>query len=617
MAAVVGFLIISFGIWGIGDIFRGGGVSTVAKIGDTEISMDQFRVRYNEQLQQLSRQVGRPITPEQARAFGLEQQLLGRMVAFAVLDQKAKQMGLGISDAEIAKQITADPAFRGLNGQFDHTVFLQRIRDIGFTEPRFIAEQRQTMLRRQLGEAIGSDLIPPKTAIEALDYFREEERSIAYITLDASHAGDVGTATPEQLAAYFDEHKFGFRAPEYRKIILVTVSQQEIANTIEVGDDEAKRVYQDRIARYTTPERRDVQQISFPNAEEARKASERITGGLSFDDLAKEPEFADRLVDLGTVTKADIIDPAVGNAAFELGEGATSGPVTGQFGTVILHVKKIEPGSTKSFAEVEADLKHDIALDRAKGEVNKIRDKVDEEFGGGLGLEEIAKKLNLPLRIIAAVDRSGRGPDGQLVPDLPAGVDAINSAFNTEVGTENDPLMLPGGGYVWYNVADITPSRERPLDEVKDQVEARWKQDEIIKRLDAKTTEIVDKLKSGTSMADVAAANGVMVQTKSGLKRETADNLPPRLLSQVFRTAKDAVGSSEGQTATDRIIFQVTDIKVPTFDPSSAIAKTVSDQLRGAYNEELMSQYVSRLENEIGVDINQSALAQAVGRTSN
>ena len=123
---------------------------------------------------------------------------------------------------------------------------------------------------------------------------------------------------------------------------------------------------------------------------------------------------------------------------------------------MILRVKKIEPGSTKSFADVEADLKHDIALDRAKGEVNKIRDKVDEEFGGGLGLEEIAKKLNLPLRIITAVDRSGRGPDGQLVPDLPAGVDAINSAFNTEVGTENDPLTLPGGGFVWYDVADIT-----------------------------------------------------------------------------------------------------------------------------------------------------------------
>ena len=69
MAAVVGFLTISFGIWGIGDIFRGFGVSTVAKVGRTDISIDQFRVRYNEQLQQLGRQMGRPITPDQAQAF--------------------------------------------------------------------------------------------------------------------------------------------------------------------------------------------------------------------------------------------------------------------------------------------------------------------------------------------------------------------------------------------------------------------------------------------------------------------------------------------------------------------------------------------------------------------
>ncbi len=78
MAVVVGFLIIAFGVWGIGDIFRGFGVFTVAKVGKTEISIEQFRVRYNEQLQQFGRQVGRPITPDQAQAFGLEQQLLGQ-----------------------------------------------------------------------------------------------------------------------------------------------------------------------------------------------------------------------------------------------------------------------------------------------------------------------------------------------------------------------------------------------------------------------------------------------------------------------------------------------------------------------------------------------------------
>jgi peptidyl-prolyl cis-trans isomerase D len=617
MAAVVGFLIISFGIWGIGDIFRGFGVFTVAKIGKTEISIDQFRNRYNEQLQQFSRQLGRPVTADQARAFGLEQQLLGQMIAFAALDERARQLRLGVSDAEIANRITEDPAFRGFNGQFDHQTFLQRIRDLGYTEPRFVFEQRQNATRRQIAEAIGGQLTAPKAAAQALDHFRDEERSVDYVALDASKAGDIPAPTPEQLATYFDERKIAFRAPEYRKIQMMMVSQADIAGTIEVGEDEAKRIYQDRINQYTTPERRHVQQLPFTNATEAKAASERITGGLAFDDFVKEPGMADKLVDLGTITKGEMLDPTVANAAFALAEGAVSEPVTGRFGTVLLHVVKVEPASTKSFTDVEADLKRDIAMDRAKAEVNKVRDKVEEEFGGGAGLAEIAQKLNIALRTIDAVDRSGRTPEGQQVTELPAGVDVISGAFNTEVGNENDPLMLPGGGFLWYDVASITPSRERKLDEVKDRVEARWREDEIVKRLNAKTADLVDKLKSGTPLADVAAAEGLKVDTKSGIKRQGTDVLPPRVISEIFRTAKDAVGSAEGQNATDRVIFRVTDIKVPTFDASSAAAKAISDQLKGAYNQELISQYVTRLENDLGTTINQAAVAQAVGRASN
>jgi len=357
-------------------------------------------------------------------------------------------------------------------------------------------------------------------------------------------------------------------------------------------------------------------QVSFANAEDAKRASERVTAGLGFDDLAKEPEIADRVVDLGTVTKADIIDSAVSNAAFDLAEGAVSGPVNGRFGTVIVRVLKIEPASTKSFAEVESDLKRDIAADRAKAEANKIRDKIDEELGGGAQLEEIAKKLNLKIRTIEAVDRSGRTPEGEPVADLPAGVDVVNSAFNTEIGNENEALALSGGGFVWYDVVNITPSRERKLDEVKDRVEARFRDDETIKRVNAKTAEITGKLKSGASLAEVAAAEGLTVETKSGLRRQGGVQLPPRVITEVFRTAKDSIGSADGQAATDRVIFRVADIKVPAFDANSADVKRLVDQLKDAYNDDLLSQYVARLESDIGTNVNQNALAQAVGRAS-
>lgn len=615
MAAVVGFLIISFGIWGIGDIFRGFGVSTVAKVGRSELSVEQFRTRYNEQLQKFSRQIGRPITPGVAQSLGLEQQVLSRTIAEMALDERARQLRLGLSNDDIAKQITSNPAFHGSNGQFDQATFLYRLREAGFTEQRFVSEMRREALRQQIVGAVGSGLTPPKVTAEIVDTFRGEERSIDYVQLDASKVGNIQAPTPEELASYFEAHKFAFRAPEYRKIQFLTVSQPEIAGTLEVSEADAKRIYQDRLSRYGTPERRHVTQISFANGDDAKKASERVTGGLSFDDLVKEPEIVNRVVDLGTVSRSDIIDPAVAAAAFSLAEGAVSGPVAGRFGTVMLRVSKIEPSSTRPFAEVEADLKRDIASERAKDEVNKVRDKMEEELGGGARLEEIAQKLNLKLHTIEAADRSGRTPGGEQVADLPVGVDVINSAFGAEVGGENDALQLPAGGFVWYDVVNVAPSRERPLDEVKDKVEARFRQDEITKRLDAKTAELLGKIKSGAPLADVAAAEGLKVETKWGLKRQ-GTQMPPRVINEVFRLAKDQAGSAEGEKADERVIFRVTDIKVPPFEPNSATTAKTIDQLKEAYNQDILSQYVVRLESDIGTDINQKALAQAVGRTA-
>ena len=60
MAVVMGVLIVSFGVWGIADIFKGFGQSTVAKVGGTEISLNEFRQTYTDRLQQISRQFGRP-----------------------------------------------------------------------------------------------------------------------------------------------------------------------------------------------------------------------------------------------------------------------------------------------------------------------------------------------------------------------------------------------------------------------------------------------------------------------------------------------------------------------------------------------------------------------------
>ncbi|MFK4657691.1 peptidyl-prolyl cis-trans isomerase D [Bradyrhizobium japonicum] len=612
MAVVMGVLIISFGVWGIADIFKGFGQSTVAKVGSTEISLNEFRQTYTDRLQQISRQFGRPLTPDQARAFGLDRQVLQQTIAEAALDEEARRLGLGQSDEQIRQVIMNDPNFKGVGGSFDPNRFQAVIRNFGYTEQRYVSEQRKVSLRRQITGTIGAGLEPPKAMIDVLTRFQNEQRAIEFVRLDAAQAGTIDAPSPEALAAYFEDHKVQFRAPEFRKISFVVVSPEEIGKWSEVSDEDARKVFDQRKDRLGTPEKRQIHQIVFPNAAEAQAARERLAGGMSFEDLGKERGLSTSDVDLGLVTKSSL-DPAVGDAAFALPAGEISQPIQGRLGTSIVKVDKIEPGNEANYASLAGDIKREIATERARVKVNDLRDKMEDERGGGASVIDAAQKLGLTAVTIDAVDRSGRAPNGQPVTSIPQGLDVVSQAFNTDVGVDNDAISFKGG-YVWYDVLAITPSRDRNLDEVRDQVEARWRQDQIAAKLKTKATEMVQKLEQGGKLADEAAAINAKVETASGFKRDDSPaGVPANVVAAAFRTAKDGVGQTAVSGGSEVIVFRVTDIVEPAVDAASDAVKKLKDSLDRALTDEQVASYVNKLETDIGTTINQAAFAQVTG----
>lgn len=613
MSVVMGVLILSFAVWGIADIFKGFGQSTLAKIGGTEISTEQFRQLYTDRLQQLGRQFGRPLSMDQARAFGLDRQVLQQTVAEAALDEEARRMRLGMSDAETMRMIYADPNFKGVSGAFDPQRFQATIRQFGFTEQRYIADQRKVSLRRQIAGTVSAGLEPPKVMIEALSRFQNEQRSIEYVKLDAAQAGTIDPPSPETLAAYFDEHKTQFRAPEYRKLSFVIINPEEIGKWASVSDEDAKKRFEENRGKLGTPEQRQVSQIVFPNADEAAAARSRIASGTSFEDIAKERGLSPADIDLGTIAKSAIIDPAIADAAFSLPSGEVSQPVQGRFGTALVKIGKIEAGAEASYESVAADLKKEIAAERARAQVADLHNKMEDERGGGASVIEAAQKLGLAAVTIDAVDRSGRQPSGQLVSNIPRGLDVISQAFNSDVGVDNDPIQF-NGGYVWYDVLGITPSRERSLDEVRPQVEARWREDQIASRLRTKATEMVQKLDQGGKLADEAAAVGAKLETVSNFRRDAAlPGLPAGAITAAFRTAKDAAGQTAGAGGSEWIVFRVTDITLPPVDLASEDIKKMQETLQRGLTEEQLAQYVNKLESQIGTSINEAAFAQVTG----
>jgi peptidyl-prolyl cis-trans isomerase D len=616
MAVVMGVLIISFGVWGIADIFRGFGQSTLATVGHTEISTDQFRQLYTDRLQQIGRQYGRPLTMDQARAFGFDRQVLQQTIAEAALDEQARRLGLGQSDEETRRMIFSDPNFKGPNGAFDPQRFEAAIRQFGYSEQRYVNDQRKVSLRRQIAGTISAGLEPPKVMMDALSRFQNEQRSIEYVKLDAAQAGTIDSPSPETLASYFDNHKIQFRAPEYRKIAFVAITPEDIGKWSEVSDEDARKLYDLRKDSLGKPEKREVSQIVFPNTEEAAAARTRLGSGTSFDDLAKERGLKSSDVELGLVSKSEIIDLEVANAAFALPSGEISQPVTGKFGVTLVKIGKIEPGVDVPYEIVAQGLKKEIATERARKSVADLRDKMEDERGGGASVVEAAKKLGLNAVTIDAVDRSGRRPDGQFVTEVPKGLDVVTQAFGSDVGVDNDPISY-NGGYVWYDVLSITPTRERTLDEVKDQVEAKWRDDQIASRLRTKATEMVQKLDQGGKLADEAASAGLKVETSAGFRREASvPGVPAGVIAAAFRTAKDGAGQTAGAGNNEWIVFRVTDVSVPPVDLASDEMKKVKEQLQRSLEDEQIAQYVTKLESDIGTTINEAAFAQVTGASS-
>lgn len=615
VAILFGLLIVSFAIWGIGDIFRGGSNTDVATIGKTRISGEAFRSAYQTDLQRLIRQTRQNISPQRARELGLDTRILGRLVSEAVLDQRARDIGLAVSDQLVAQTISSDPNFRGASGQFDRSAFTEILRANNLTEAGYVREQRSVVLRQQIAEAVSGSVPAPLALREAVHRYENERRAISYVALNATGLGDLPAPSDPQLAAYFEQHKAEFRAPEYRAFNALALVPTGLAKPDAVSDEDARRRYeQAKGTAYGAAEKRALQQIVFASPGEAEDAFQRIKSGSTFEAIAAERKIDAATLDLGTFARSEMIDPAIAEAAFALAEGAVSGPVQGRFGPLLVRVTKIEPESVRPFETVAGEIRAQIALERARSEIDAVHDEIDDLRASARPLPDIAREKGLKLVQVAAVTRAGLDKAAAPVADIPDRDALLPAVFASDLGVDNEALRTREGGYVWFDVTGIEPARERPLTEIREAVAAAWKKDEIVRLLAEKARAAVERLDKGETLEAVAAEARAPVSTATDLARNSPSSaeISQAVVTRIFATP---VGKSASAAASDesRIVFKVTGATMPAFMTSTQQAAGIEEQIRNALRDDLLTELVAQLEKEAGVTVNRANLARAVG----
>jgi peptidyl-prolyl cis-trans isomerase D len=613
---LMGLLVISFGAWGIADVFNGFRSSDIAKVGSVQITLADFQRDYTATMRAIGRQIGQDLTDEQARGAGIPQEVLGRLINQASLDNAAIRFGLGISDTLLASKIASEPGFIGPSGTFDRKYLSQVIQQMGFTENTFIVNRRQQYVRDQLSQAVAGGVEAPTTYLQAIHDYTSEERSISYLVLTAPDAGTIAAPSETDLTAYYEAHKADWDAPEVRAVSYFVLTPANVAGHEEVSDEEAKKAYDAQQDRFTKAETRDVQQIVFKDKADADAATADLASGKTFDQLMADRKMTPADVDLGVVTKDKMADPKVAEAAFGLALNAVSPVIEGTFGPSIVRVTAINPGSVTTFDQAKADIKKDVAQQKAATEIGEMHDAIEDARAGGATLAAAAAKYGLKVVTLPAVDARGNDGAGKPVTDLPAGL--VAAAFQSDVGLQNDPIPTSDNGYIWYDVTGLTAPRVKPLNEVHDQVVASWKDAERGKQLDANAAALKTRLENKEAIAAVAASAGVPVKTADKLTRSSkpTDDLSADALTAAFAAQQGGVATAAGVQPLTKVVLTVDAVTVPPYPAVSPEVSQMKQQLEGQLTNDLLGTYVTDLQSKANIRYNNVALQQALGHST-
>lgn len=611
---LLSLLIVSFAIWGIADVFRGYTRGSVATVGNATIPVGDFDRVLRAELDGISAEAQRRVTMEDARKQGIDRLVLSKMIGQTALKEYAREVNLGLSQDRVVQNLFEDPGFAGPDGKFSRTGLNDLLARLGISESAFLALRLDDDLRQQFSSAVLNATVVPPAMIEIENSYKNETRDIEFFKIDAAKLVSVPEPDEAQLLAYFNENKMSFMTPEFRKFNVLVATATDLKKDVAVSEEELKASYEADKATYDVPEKRRVQQIAFKDRAAAEAAREALVKGTkNFMDAAKEAGAKESDVNIGLVSKSQLIDPKIAETAFKLERDAISEVVDGRFATVVLRVIEVQPGRESTYDETKDKVRDKLATQKATSLLQEKVDLVEEGRNAGKTKKQIAEELKLRFLEVAAADKDGKSPEGNAVLDIPTPEIVTRFVFRTEPGTLTDPVEIGSDGYAWVEVLNIEPPKQKPFESVKAEVKSSLIDSERRKLVKELADKLVERVRSGEDFAKVAAEGGGTPDKVESVRRNM---VPPGLTEDAvdvaFSLAQGGAGSALTVDRGSRVVMKVTKI-TPAGELSGADKDKLVNELRRGLQNDLLIAFVTSLQDRLGVSINDQEVARVTG----
>jgi len=612
---LLALLIITFGVWGIADIFTGrGGNATVASVGGEHITSEEYQRGVYRETEKLRAMLGKQFTPEMAKNFGIEPRVLQNLIDNRLLVLESKSMGLRVSDADVVRNIRTSQNFQDESGNFSKAQFEGMLKATGQTEKEFIQKMREDMAVKLLITTIIDNISPPENASATLLAARGEERTVDLYTISPALIKAPLAPSDTQLKEFYDVNAKDYTISEYRKISYVTISENSARKPAEPSEAAIESAYKDRAEEFKKPERRRVSQLLFGNEDSAKKAYAEIKGGKTLEEVGKSAHILNPTnISLGLLEKANVPTDAA-EQVFAIKSGEITTPIKSAFGWHIFQVSEVLPAATQPLAEVKAQIVSDLQKIEAENALTKLSNQLEDAIASGASLADAAKEFGLKITSLPAIDKAGHLASGELAKEIPVSDKFLETAFKTDEKTES-PLIAGKAGFSYIlRVESIAPEHLQAFSEVKEKLTQAWTNQEKEKQLTSTAQKIAAEFANASAREKSIKTYGLPVPSSVTVSRskDAVSKLPAPMIMDIF--AKNIGGSTgafvlpSGDFAI-AVIKNITPAKLDEKNPKTASELAdIKKQYNASVQNEIVDEYLKHLAHKYKISVNLPAL---------
>ncbi len=581
-----------FGVEGFGTSAR-----SIGKVGDRDISTNEYARALQEELRALTQQMGQPVPFQQAQLFGVDQGVLQQLVMRATLDNEAANLGVSVGDGIVQQEILGISAFQGIDGRFDRESYRFSLQNLGLSESEFEEQIRADAARGILQAAVVSGASASQTQRDLILEFAGEMRDFTVLTLARF---DLETLVPRpseaDLAQFHEENIDQFTLPAGKRLQYALITPTMLLDTLEIDEDTLRAEYDRRASEFRRAERRLVERIVYRDDATAAEAMARIDAGeADFETLAAERGLELEDTDMGDVSVTDL--GAAGASVFALDGPGVTGPHSTSLGPALFRVNAILPAQETPFAEARNQLRDELGADMAARILSQQLDDFEDLLAGGASVADLVAETEMDGGVIDWRDGDTEG--------VAAYAEFREAARAAQVGDFPEIMLLDNGGLFALELIEDLPAQPQPLADVRADVQRAWEEADIATRLEQQAEALQARLADGESFDDL----GFVPARFSGLVRtDFLPDLPRDLVGMAFDLEPGAMAVLP-QGAQVHLLRLDAVTGPDRADPDVArLGNVISQQLEQGLAQDIFAYFVSALQQDTQIRLNQAVI---------